>query len=256
VKAAGNPFEQRSLHCGPIFSPNGKTLALPGHNGKVHLLELASGQARQVLKGGLGPISNLIFSADGKRLVAANEDGSTLIWDMPRTVDQSLKRELNAAELDSTWKDLASDDAVKAYKAIRSLAAAPGSAVPFLRSSLPPAGDDQKQIDKLIADLGSKSFAVRKKAEEALKAIGFRAQEALRLALEKKPSLDVGQRLEALLRAVEGRPLSPDEVRLLRAVEAVEAMDTPEAKKILEEWAGGAAGALLTEEAKGSLRKG
>jgi dipeptidyl aminopeptidase/acylaminoacyl peptidase len=253
VKEAVLPFEQRSLHCGPIFSPDGKTVALPGHNGKVHLLELASGQARQVLKSGLGAISNLTFSADGKRLVVANEDGSALVWDMPRTVDQSLKKELSADELETLWKDLSVEDAVKAYRAIRALAAAPGSAVSFLRRSLPPAGDDQKQIDKLIADLGSNKFAVRKKAEEELKAIGFRAQEALRLALEKKPSLDVGQRLEALLRAVEGRPLSADESRLLRAVEAVEAMGTPEAKKLLEEWSRGAPGALLTEEAKGSL---
>jgi hypothetical protein len=44
-------------------------------------------------------------------------------------------------------------------------------------------------------------------------------------------------------------------VRLLRAVEALEAIRTPAARRLFQEWARGASGALLTEEAKASLAR-
>jgi hypothetical protein len=74
-------------------------------------------------------------------------------------------------------------------------------------------------------------------------------------AMKEKPSLDVSQRLSALLRALEDRQLPPDDVRVLRVIEALEMSRTEEAKALLQEWAKGAPGALLTEEAKGSLAR-
>ena len=46
----------------------------------------------------------------------------------------------------------------------------------------------------------------------------------------------------------------PDELRLVRVVQVLGLSNDPEAKKALAEWAAGAAGATLTEEAKMSLR--
>ncbi len=247
------PTHLYSLAAGPVFSPDGKTLAVPGLAGKVHLIELASGKERLVLQGGPGPVSCLTFSPDGTKLVSAGEDGSALVWEI-KTIKTA--QGIKEADLDKLWADLAGADAVKAHQAIRALASTPKLAVPFLRKSLPPATEtEQKQVDQLVADLGSKEFNVRKKAEEELSKLGLRARPALRLALDKKPSLDLSQRLETLLRALEDRNLNPDEARVIRAVEAVEAMDTAEARKLLEEWAGGAPASLLTEEAKSSLKR-
>jgi hypothetical protein len=73
--------------------------------------------------------------------------------------------------------------------------------------------------------------------------------------LKKKPSLDTTQRLEALLRALDERPLASDDVRQLRAVEVVEIAATDDAKTLLGDWARGTVGVPLTEEARAALAR-
>jgi hypothetical protein len=75
----------------------------------------------------------------------------------------------------------------------------------------------------------------------------------MRAALQKKPSLELTQRLQGLLRALDNQQLTAEDLRAIRAVEAVEAMRTEEARRLLRDWAGGAAGVCLTEEAKAAL---
>jgi hypothetical protein len=77
----------------------------------------------------------------------------------------------------------------------------------------------------------------------------------MQAALRAKPSLDVTQRLERLLKALDDLQLSADDRRAIRAVEVVEIIGDPEAKALLRDWSKGAAGALLTEEAKLALTR-
>ena len=56
-----------------------------------------------------------------------------------------------------------------------------------------------------------------------------------------------------LLSRLERPALSPEELRALRAVELLEQLDTPGARRLLRSLAGGAAGARLTREAKEAL---
>jgi RNA polymerase sigma factor (sigma-70 family) len=237
------------------FSPDGKTLAVPAPEGAVALIEVATGKDRHVFQGKQESITSLAFSADGATLISGGEDGTTLVWDV-NDAGQAAKAELTPKELDALWTELAGEDAIKAHRAIRSLAASPSLAVRFLRKQLQPANEvEQKRIEKLIADLSQDTFAVRKKAEEELAKLGIQAKPALLKALKAKPSLDVTQRLENLLRALDDRQLSAEEVRLIRALEALEAIGTDEAKQLFQDWTKGAAGALLTEEAKASLAR-
>src|SRR5262249_49458524 len=110
-----------------------------------------------------------------------------------------------------------------------------------------------QQILRLINDLNSERFADRQKATEALQGLRDLAEPALRKALREKPTLEVCQRVESLLEKLVN--LSPEELRLLRSVEVLENIGTPEALQVLKSLATGAPEARLTQEAKGSLER-
>jgi WD40 repeat protein len=65
-------------------SPDGRTLALGGDAGEVHLLELDSGRLLHVLSEfGTGPtVSNLTFSPDGLILAASLQHGLVRLWEV------------------------------------------------------------------------------------------------------------------------------------------------------------------------------
>jgi WD40 repeat protein len=244
-----------SRNATPAVSPDGKTIALPGKQGAFHLVEVATGKDRQTLNGKQGAIACLAFSPNGLQLVSGSEDGTTVIWNL-RAKAGEQKTPLTEKDLQTVWDDLGGDNAAKGYLAIQKLAAAPAQAAAFFRKQLPPAGAvEQKRIEQFIADLKSEDGAVRKKSETELAKIGILARPSLLKALAEKPSLDMSQRINKLLKGLEDRTLSANEIRILRAVEAVELSHSSEAKKLLRDWARGASGALLTEEARASLSR-
>jgi hypothetical protein len=243
----------------PVFSPDGKVLAVPSVGGTVALVEVATGLDRQVLKGGGMPVICVSFSPDGTSLAAGMQDGTALLWAVPRA--RAPKGKLTEKELEARWQALAGHEVAPAHEAILTLAGAGGQAVPLLKKWLPPAAPARQEpdIEKLIADLSSKDVKARKQAQAELERrwekVGMAVKAPLVKALEAKPSLDVKLRLEKLIRGLGDRPLSPEEVRVLRAVEAVEAMPAKVARPLLEAWAKGAPGALLTEEARSALTR-
>jgi RNA polymerase sigma factor (sigma-70 family) len=243
----------------PVFSPDGKVLAVPGGGGSVSLVEVATDLERRVLKGDPMPVSCVAFSPDGAAVAAGSQDGTALVWAVPRS--RAPKGKLTEKELEARWQALAGHDAAAAYEAIQTLAAVGDQAVPLLKKWLPaaaPAGPEPS-IDKLIADLSNKDLKARKQAEVALEKRwekdGLAVKAPLVKALEAKPSVDVKLRLEKLIAGLGNRPLSAEEVRTLRAVEAVEAMPAKQARQLLQAWAKGAPGVLLTEEARAALAR-
>jgi hypothetical protein len=83
---------------------------------------------------------------------------------------------------------------------------------------------------------------------------GDAAAGPLRKLLEEKPALDVVRRVEQILERIEARSLTDDQVRELRAAEALERAGTPEARKVLEKLAKGA-DSPLTTDARASLAR-
>jgi hypothetical protein len=63
----------------------------------------------------------------------------------------------------------------------------------------------------------------------------------------------VSRRAAGILKQLEKG--SPVDLRPMRAILAVEAMDTAEATRLLEEWSRGAPGARLTVEARAALER-
>jgi hypothetical protein len=163
--------------------------------------------------------------------------------------------ELSAQDVEARWADLLSEDGSKAFKSIQALASAPKSAS-FLKGQLKPVTPvQQKVLDRLIADLESENFAVRNKALEDLEKLGELVVPALQKVLAGDPPLETRKRAEELLEKLTGGLLSGEQLRLVRAVEALEQLGTPEARQVLETLAQGAPGALPTREAREALAR-
>jgi hypothetical protein len=105
-----------------------------------------------------------------------------------------------------------------------------------------------------VADLDNERFETRSQATEQLEKLRELAEPILRDALRGKPPLERRRRIERLLEKVatarETPP--PDRLRMLRALEALERIGTPEARHLLQQLAQGAPEAWLTQEAKAS----
>jgi hypothetical protein len=236
------------------FSPDGRLLAMTAPVQEILVWDLARGRELRRFKGFDSEVTYLTFSPDGRRLVSSLADSTLLVWDVgPR--DTTLAK-LDTDGQAKAWDDLASTDAPRAFRARGALASSPDEALPLLKQHLRPAEPaDAQRLRRLLADLESEQFAVREKAQTELQELGDLAEPALRQALEGKPSLELRRRVQAVLEHLRGPVTQPEMLRSLRAVAVLEDIATPEARRLLEELAAGAAEARLTREAKAALRR-
>jgi RNA polymerase sigma factor (sigma-70 family) len=250
---------------GLVFSPDGRLVAAglgtppdqpEDWPSRIGVWEVATGKQVQELSGVGSSVSALAFAPDGRRLASGLFNGTVLVWDVSAAARAARRpRDLAPGNLDRLWADLAGDDATRAWAAVFALAAAPEQAVAFLRPRLRPAAPREPgHIRKLIADLDSDRFDVREAASRELEKLGSEAETELRQAQAAGPSPEAGRRLEALLAGVR-LVRSPEVVRQLRAVAALEAAGTPEARDVLEGLAGGAPEARLTQEARAARER-
>ncbi len=252
----------------PTFSPDGRLLAFAAYDANarattVRVLEVAAGTVRHEFAGHDGVAQALAFSPDGKRLASGGNDTTVLVWDLTGGSDGEVaKGKPTAEELDKLWAALGDGDARAAHKAMRRLAAAPGEAVALVTKHVRP--DDGKgagdEVARLIAALDDDSFDVRQDAHKQLAAMGKSVEEPLRKALGAGPSAEMKRAVEDLLDKLKdkGQGPPPESLRALRAVEVLEDLGTPEARKLLEQIAKGRQGAPLTaaaEDAVGRLRR-
>jgi hypothetical protein len=160
--------------------------------------------------------------------------------------------------LETLWADLGTDDPVKAQQAIAALVAQAAQTVPFLKERLQPVPrPDPTRLTRLIADLDNARFAARESATRELKRLGELAEPALRKALAERPSPEARRRMEQVLETHKGRRFKPPpgQRRQARAVEVLELIGDPSARRLLEALAGGAPAAPLTRDARGALER-
>jgi hypothetical protein len=242
------------------FSPDGRLVATASGawagDATVRLCEALTGQEVRRFRGHFGGVQCVAFSPDGRSLAAGAGDATVLVWDV---TGRPRPARLEGAELERLWSDLRGD-ADRAYAAVWRLAASPGQTLPLLRERLRlAAAADPTRVARLIANLASPRFAVRDRATRDLAGLGDVVRVELRRALDGQPPLEVRQRVERLLEQCGPSSIpSGEHLRALRAVVILEDIGTPEARKVLEELAGGAPEARLTQEARtalGRLRK-
>jgi RNA polymerase sigma factor (sigma-70 family) len=255
--AAPQEFSRWTAESSIVLSPDFKTVGMVTPDGAI-LSEWTTGKVRARFGGHRHDVFSLALSDDGRLLASGSGDYTALVWDVTGiSPDGKLPSlDLTAPELARVWTDLGDVDAAKAYRAMWTMVAAGRHSVPFLAERMRPiALPDAQRVVKLIADLDSDQFKVREVATKELQQIGELAEPAMRKALAGTPTLEARQRLELLLDEQRNRPWSSERLQVLRAVEAMENLGTPEARQLLESLAKGAPGAMQTKEAAASLNR-
>jgi WD40 repeat protein len=229
------------------FSPDGKTVAWSGaeSSADVILIEARTHQVRRRLHGDTRPVGLLAFSPDGRRLLSAGPDGSALVWDVRGRWPDKPAAAPSAATVAGWWALLDDPSAQKAYRGMQEMAAHPRAALALLRDKLKPIKAVQAaRLEALLAGLGAEEFKAREKASRELVVLADAAEPALRATLQKNPDLEVKRRVQDALTRIEAGRLRPE-----RAVEVLEMIGDKGALKLLEELAGGLAGAAQTADA-------
>jgi RNA polymerase sigma factor (sigma-70 family) len=234
------------------FSSDARTLAWAGKvDPTVRLVEVATGEERHHLTGHRGRVSSLAFSSDGRRLLSGSQDTTALVWDLTDSME-GKSTPLTADEREAYRADLVSQDATRAYRAVRRLASFPATLDGLLQ---PIDAVDEAHLSRLLRELDSDDFTRREKAAAELETLGEAAVPACRKALEGKASAEKRRRLQALLdrQAQVAWETSTAQLRRVRVLEALELSGTAEARQLLDRLARGLPGAPLTEEARAAL---
>ncbi len=235
------------------FSPSGWLMAVAGDK-SVRVYDTASWKQVAHFDGHEGTIRTVFFGADDSTLISSSaEDGTALVWSLKPPAGREPP---DPAQL---WDDLAGREP-SVSRAVWAAAQHPDMAVKLFRAKWPVPKDpvDPARIRKLIGDLDSTQFEAREAAEAALLKMGRVAETELRKAVADTTSGEVKQRGGRILdrwSPLEVAEYSAEEARELRAVWALEIAATPEAGKLLGEWAKAKVGTRLCEEAAAARKR-
>jgi hypothetical protein len=116
------------------FAPDGKVLAAGDHR-TVRFWDLQSGKELATRRGDSLDLMSLALAPDGRTLVSASQDATSLVWDMVGLRPDPVPVALEDRELQTLWDDLAGD-AARAFAAMRRLETAPRQAVSLLPRAL------------------------------------------------------------------------------------------------------------------------
>jgi hypothetical protein len=243
------------------FSANGKTLAAMASGGMtVRVWDVERGRVRRQLTALRAPITGLALSPDGKTLATAGDDGKARLWNVAvRDVERpKTPAVLSAPRLKALWEELGSTDHARADAAFRGLASAGENGIPFLKERLRRVvvpHVDAARVEQLVRDLDARAYSVRNRAFVELAKYGEVVEPRLRKLLAGKPSAEAARRVGQLLARLQEPGLSPDRARALDAIELLEWLHTPAARRVLEGVARDSLLRQLRTEAAEALRR-
>jgi WD40 repeat protein len=246
---------------GMVFSPDGRRLITGDNFGMLYCWDLTSGRLLHEWQAHKSCVMYLALSANGRTLVT-HAQTNALVWDLRELLPDARppNTALTTTQWQALWADLRDADATRAYRAVWSLADTGNQVVPLLREQLRPAREpdarNRQRIIRLVANLDNDSFSIRESATCELEALGKEAEPELRQLLAGSPAPEARKRAEELLQKMSRShaPLrSPERLRELRAIAVMEYVGTAEARRVLQDLAGGSPGARLTREAKAAL---
>lgn len=239
-----SPNDHPAVRC--AFSLDGRKLLTTDGAGTIRVWEVATGQAVRTFAGHHGP-TTAAFAPDARAVVGASGDAPVLVWDV-----YGLKTP-PAFDADRVWAALADASAEAAFRAVRELCASPKDAVALLKEKVKPEAVDPKAVEGWVKDLSAEEFAARERAAAELEKQGEAVAPLLRDALRAATDAETRQRLAAILARADR--LSPADLRVRRALDALEHLGTPEAKAHLEALSRSTPGCLRTVQAKEALAR-
>jgi hypothetical protein len=257
----GGPLSRAALaemgRADVALSPDGKLLALPGPSGAVQVWDVLTGKEVTAFTGHTGAVHALAFAPDGKTLASASHDTTVLIWDVTRIARPAPPAgAVKPGDLETSWKALTAGDAAAAFAAMGQLVAAPQDAVAWIKDHVKPAPVlDLKHVEALLKQVNDGRYKVRDRATAELLKLGDLLLPVLDRALAGNPASETRQRLEKLRGQLTDTVLQGERLRVVRAVEVLERIGTPEARQVLRTLADGAPGALATASAQAALKR-
>jgi RNA polymerase sigma factor (sigma-70 family) len=228
-----------------------KPLAGDAADTGVQLWDVATGTERGRIQGHESLVNSMDFSPDGRQLAATSADAPIYIWDVYALEKSQFAKVLTKEDKDKLWRQLADEDAIKAFQAVRELIARPGEAVAIFQGGFKgvPRATAQ-QIEKWIKDLDSEQFSVRQKAEVELNLYLAGHEQLVANAFEKANSLEMRQRLELILNR-----LRPESLRRSRLLEVLERIGVGPARQFLQTLAEQTNDVEMSREAKAGLKR-
>jgi hypothetical protein len=222
--------------------------------GPIVVWEVTTGREVAYLKGHRAGVMSLSWAPDGKRLVSGSWDLTGLVWDaQPWLVPTNFN--LTAEELATLWRDLASDKATIAYRAVEQLVLAPKPAVALFKQQLASTGPKElARMRALVEQLNDAKYAVRQQAQVELEKLGDIALPVLEKVLDGKSSLEVRLRVEKMLLNMTAAP-TPVWLQQMRALTVLTLIGDAEALALLETLAAGDPEAWLTRQAQAAQER-
>jgi WD40 repeat protein len=240
------------------YSPDCRMIASTRRDGTVVIWDVWSRSEVASIKCYESQPTCVAFSPDGQFLLTASNDGTALLWDVApfRSKLNPLRAKFDVTQLEKAWTSLLSTQAETAAAAIVSLASDPDMSLPFLKKHLAPAeAPNAKELTRWIVDLNDPKYNVRETARRRLAAAGEAALPALQEAMRQSLSAEVRSQARSLVELLTNTPISGEELRMLRVVEILELIGTPDAKTALKLLADGAENTNLTRRAKSALHR-
>jgi WD40 repeat protein len=253
-RAEVSPFPRTDAgHYGlpTVLSPDGRLLArFNGRPCTLWLWEVATGKPIYQFR---DSAFSTAFSPDGRSIATAcHDDGSILLWDLKKLFCSI--QAATSSKASNPWLDLASPDAPLAYKVMGQLWTDEKAALALFTKHLEPTqAVDAMRVRSLLGDLDSAEFAIREKATKQLELLGESVRPFLEHTRASAVSLELRRRVEAILEKLP--PISPEQLRQLRAVQVLEYMGTSAAQRQLQRLAEGDPEAGLTQAAKRALKR-